>query len=89
MARKREVSVGSIPYPSERAVVCQMKLPFSEPSKPKMKQREIISLLEIITENFKDVRDETIADSEYYTDDILRNKAKYTLLRLVLEDEDV
>ena len=53
-----------------------------------MKQVEIINLLEILTESFKDVRDETIENAEYYTDEILRSKAKYTLLRLVLEDRD-
>ena len=53
-----------------------------------MKQREIIKKLEIITESFKDIRDEIVEASVSYDDETLRSKAKYTLLRLVLEDDD-
>ena len=45
-------------------------------------------MLEILIESFTDIRNETIEDSDYYDDDILRSKAKYTLLRLMLEDDE-
>ena len=48
-----------------------------------MKQTEIIYMLEILTNAFKDIQEE----EEEYSDEDLRSKAKYTLLRLMLEDD--
>ena len=53
-----------------------------------MKQKEIIKMLTIITEALKDIKTETLEDATYLTDDVLRSKAKYILLRIFLEDED-
>ena len=47
-----------------------------------MKQIEIVYMLEILVEAFKDIQTE-----QSYTEEELRSKAKYTLLRLMLEDE--
>ena len=48
-----------------------------------MNQVEIVYMLEILVEAFRDIQ-----TKKTYSDEDLRSKAKYTLLRLMLEDEE-